>query len=237
MGKKKKAREQQEQQERRRSVFEPRTIGVIAGVKLALWMLQKTHVIVERHIEENNLTKAEPLRTTTDDEANGGSRVIKDDRDPEIGYMVARLNMTAFAMELLLKRIATIARKDGKGALHTHDLLDLWNDVPPRIRKELEASLQKRVVVKIRRPGQAKPATEAPPSIEKICAGNRKTFEWARYVCTQGNAGGANITMRVGNMNGVIPFLMNWILEKDGHEMVKLPADDAELRLEYRPTL
>ena len=102
MGREKRAKQQQEP---RRSRFEPKTIGVITGVKLALWMLQKSHGIVEHHIEVNNLTKAKPLAPATDNESTGSRRLIVDDRDPEIGYMVTRLTITAFSMELLLKRI------------------------------------------------------------------------------------------------------------------------------------
>ena len=216
---------------RQRSMFKPETVGVACGIRLALWTLQKSTGIMEEHRRQNNVAKPEAYSGPVVGGRRGASySSIADPADPFLGHLVTSLSMAAFAMEILLKRIATITRRDGK-ALHEHNLLALWRDLPPEIQEELEIGLQRNVSVKVWKKGETRPRTKAPTPLEKVCAANAETFERVRYITAEDHDFIGRTLL--DDMNCVIPYLVNWLLEKDGRPAMKFPADDAELKLRY----
>ena len=108
----------------KRSHFNPTIAGCIEGLRLAAWTIEKTLGMVELYREKNGVKPAEP------DPSKDGALKLTDPRDPISGYVCARLIMRSLGIELALKQIALLSRGDGTGALNTHDLLELWEDLP-----------------------------------------------------------------------------------------------------------
>ncbi len=222
----------------KRAKFRPETIGYIEGLSLAAWVTEKTPGMMDVYRKHNNI--AEPAVTKanlrSEENADRTFRKSVDPREPALGYVGARVVMRALALELALKQIATLTHSGNKGALCTHDLSELWLDIPLRTREELERQLQVKVsVVNIRNEDGSVIATQQPPSIETICRQNRNVFVHARYICEEDpQAKGEVITDT--DIRGVLRFLSYWIMQKMGHQMPHQPADDATLDAKYIPS-
>ena len=144
--------------------------------------------------------------------------------------------MRALALELALKQIATLAHGGAKGALCTHDLSQLWSDIPLKTREELESRLQKEgTVVRVPKDGSGATTRERPPSIERICHQNQNVFVHARYICEEEPKGKGEL-IDDGDIRGVLRFLSSWIMEKMGNPIRWQPADDATLEARYVPS-
>ena len=171
-----------------RAKFRPETIGYIEGLRLAAWMTEKSPGMTEVYRNKNGI--AGPVKVAGppvawNDKKRPVSKIV-DPRDPTVGYWGGRVVMRALALELALKQIATLAHGGAKGALCTHDLSQLWSDIPLKTREELETRLQKQVtVVGVAKDGSGTTTRERPPSIEKICNQNQNVFVHARYICEE----------------------------------------------------
>ena len=213
---------------KRRSHFNPTIVGCIEGLRLAAWTIEKTPGMVELYREANGTQPPEP------DPSKDGMSKITDPTDPVSGYLCARLIMRSLGIELALKQIALLSRGDGRGALNTHDLLELWEDLPEETRGLLEKRFRSEVTVH-RGPRDNPQAfkTEQPPTIKEVCERNRHGFIEARYISE------ANprpfMTMTDDDLKGVLMFLTDWILGKMGYAAASMPADDATLQVRYEP--
>ena len=194
---------------RRRAKFQPETIGYIEGLRLAAWMTEKTYGMVKQYQIDNRISSpvpnSGPPRPCNDEEKT--FRMIVDKRDPALGYLGARIVMRALALELALKLIGTIVHGSRKGALCTHNLTELWLDIPSTTRKELETQLQAKVKVKTKaRCGVGQTTTRHPPTIESICSQNENVFVHARYICESKPQGEGEL-IQDEDISGVLRFL------------------------------
>ena len=233
-----KSREKKNRTEMARAKFRPETIGYIEGLRLAAWMADKSPGMMEMYRSENAI--AGPVRGAGPpvawNDKKRSFRKIVDPRDPTPGYWGGRVVMRALALELALKQIATLAHGGAKGALCTHDLSQLWSDIPLKTREELETRLQKKVtVVRVAKDGSGTTTRERPPSIEKICNENQNVFVHARYICEEKPRGEGEL-IEDGDIRGVLRFLSYWIMEKIGDPIRWQPADDASLDFRYVPS-
>ena len=233
-----KSREKKNRRPTGRARFRPETIGYIEGLRLAAWMADKSPGMMEIYRNKNGI--AGPAADAGPPVAwNDKKRLVRrivDPRDPTVGYWGGRVVMRALALELALKQIATLAHGGAKGALCTHDLSQLWCDIPPKTREELETRLQKEGnVVRVANDGSGTIVTKRPPSIEKICNQNQNVFLHARYICEEKPKGEGEL-IADDDINGVLRFLSYWIMEKMGYRMLWQPADDATLTARYVPS-
>ena len=223
-----------------RAKFRPETIGYIEGLRLAAWMADKSPGMMEMYRSENAIAGPVPVRDAGPpvawNDKKRSFREIVDPRDPTPGYWGGRVVMRALALELALKQIATLAHDGAKGALCTHDLSQLWSDIPLKTREELETRLQKKLtVVRVAKDGSGTTTRERPPSIEKICNENQNVFVHARYICEEKPRGEGEL-IEDGDIRGVLRFLSYWIMEKIGDPIRWQPADDASLDFRYVPS-
>ena len=204
----------------RRAEFRPETIGYIEGLRLAAWTTEKTYGMVNQYQGDNGISSpvpdSGPPRPWNDEQKT--TRKIVDPRDPTLGYVGARIVMRALALELALKQIATIVHGSGKGALCTHNLTELWMDIPSTTRKELETELQAKVTViaKAAKGSDGRTTTRHPPTIESICSQNENVFVHARYICESKPQGEGEL-LQDKDIRGVLHFLSYWILKKIGY--------------------
>ena len=232
------SREKKNRQATARAKFRPETIGYIEGLRLAAWMIDKSPGMMEMYRSENEI--AGPVRDAGPPVAWNNkkmlARKIVDPRDPTVGYWGGRVVMRALALELALKQIATLAHGGAKGAVCTHDLSQLWRDIPPKTREELETRLQKEgAIVRVANDGSGTITRARPPSIETICNQNQNVFLHARYICEEEPKGEGEL-IKDDDINGVLRFLSYWIMEKMGYRMLWQPADDAALKARYVPS-
>ena len=232
-----KAREKKNRKTTRRAKFRRETIGYIEGLRLAAWVTEKTPGMMDIYRNKNNI--AEPVLDTKPPWAKNADetfRRIVDPREPCSGYLGARVVMRALALELALKQIATLAHGENKGALCTHDLSELWLDIPPKTREELQTRLQEEVnVVNIPKDDSRAATTKRPPSIEEVCEQNRNVFVHIRYICEENQEAEGEVITDT-DIRGVLRFLSYWIMEKIGYRMPCQPADDATLEARYVPS-
>ena len=161
-----------------------------------------------------------------------GVSKITDPRDPISGYLCARLIMRSPGIELALKQIALLSHGDGRGALHTHDLVELWEDLPEETRGLLENRFRSEVKVHlVPRDDPQAFKTEEPPTIKEVCERNRHGFIDARYI----SEARPRPFMTDDDLKGVLMFLTDWILGKMGYAAASMPADDATLQARYEP--
>ena len=212
----------------KRSHFNPTIVGCIEGLRLAAWTIEKTPGMAELYRERNGVKPAEP------DPSKDGALKITDPRDPISGYVCARLIMRSLGIELALKQIALLSRGDGSGALNTHDLLKLWEDLPEETRDLLEKRFRSevKVVYRVPRDNQRAFETKEPPTIKEVCEKNRHGFIDARYIS---EARPRPLTTSDEDLKGVLMFLTAWILGKMGYAPASMPADDATLQARYEP--
>ena len=217
---------------RKRSHFNPTIAGCIEGLRLAAWTIEKTPGMIEGYREANAIQPPEP------DAAKDGVSKITDPRDPVSGYLCARLIMRSLGIELALKQIALLSHDDRRGALNTHDLLELWEDLPEETRGLLEKRFQSDVVVhRVPRENPQAFKTEAPPTIKEVCERNRHGFIDARYISeVRPSETGRRPFLTDEDLKGVLMFLTDWILGKMGYAAASMPADDATLEARYKPT-
>ena len=223
---------------KQRAAFRPETIGYIEGLGLAAWTTEKTYGMVDQYQRDNEISRpvpdSGPPTPWNDDEKT--TRKIVDPRDPTLGYVGARIVIRALALELALKRIATIVHASGKGALCTHNLTELWMDIPSTTRKEIEAQLQAEVTVRTKaRDGDGRTTTHRPPTIESICSENENVFVHARYICELEPQSEGEL-IQDEDIRGVLRFLSYWILKKMGYGIPRRPADDATVQMRYVPS-
>ena len=219
---------------KRRSHFNPTIAGCIEGLRLAAWTIEKTLGMVELYREANGIQPPEPVP------AKGGASKITDPRDPVSGYMCARLIMRSLGVELALKQIALLSHGDGRGALNTHDLLELWEDLPEHTRGLLEKRFRREVkVYLVPRNDPRAFKTEEPPTIKEVCEWNRHGFIDARYITeARPRPFMTDDDLKVitdDDLKGVLMFLTDWILGKMGYAAASMPADDATLQVRYEP--
>ena len=212
----------------KRSHFNLTIVGCIEGLRLAAWTIEKTPGMAELYRERNGVKPAEP------DPSKDGALKITDPRDPISGYVCARLIMRSLGIELALKQIALLSRGDGSGALNTHDLLKLWEDLPEETRDLLEKRFRSevKVVYRVPRDNQRAFETKEPPTIKEVCEKNRHGFIDARYIS---EARPRPLTTSDEGLKGVLMFLTAWILGKMGYAPASMPADDATLQARYEP--
>ena len=211
-----------------RSHFYPTIVGCIEGLRLAAWTIEKTQWMAEVYRERNGVKPAEP------DPSKDGALKITDPRDPMPGYVCARLIMRSLGIELALKQIALLSRGDGSGALNTHDLLKLWEDLPEETRDLLEKRFRSevKVVYRVPRDNQRAFETKEPPTIKEVCEKNRHGFIDARYIS---EARPRPLTTSDEGLKEVLMFLTDWILGKMGYAPASMPAADATLQARYEP--
>ena len=182
--------------------------------------------MVELYREANRIQPPEP------DTAKDGVSKITDPRDPVSGYLCARLIMRSLGIELALKQIALLSHGDGRGALNTHDLLELWEDLPEETRGLLEKRFRSEVKVhRVPRDDPRALKTGEPPTIKDVCEWNRHGFIDARYI----SEARPRPFMTDDDLKGVLMFLTDWILGKMGYAAASMPADDATLQARYEP--
>ena len=211
---------------KRRSHFNPTIAGFIEGLRLAAWTIEKTPGMVELYREANGIQPPEPGA------AKDGMSKITDPRDPVSGYLCARLIMRSLGIELALKQIALLSHGDGRGALNTHDLLELWEDLPEETRGLLERRFRREVKVhRVPRDNPRASKTEEPPTIKEVCEWNRHEFIDTRYI-TEARP---RPSMTDDDLKGVHMFLTDWIFGKMGYAAASMPADDATLKARYEP--
>ena len=211
---------------KRRSHFNPTIVGCIEGLRLAAWTIEKTPGMIELYREGNGVQPPEP------DPSKDGALKITDPRDPISGYLCARLIMRSLGIELALKQIALLSRDDGRGALCTHDLLELWEDLPEETRNLLEQRFRSEEKVhRIRWDNPRAFETEEPPTIKEVCGKNRHGFIDARYI----SEARPRPFMTDEDLKGILMFLTDWILGKMGYAPACMPAEDASLQARYEP--
>ena len=219
----------------RRAEFRPDTIRYIEGLRLAAWTIEKTYGMVELYQSENGISSPVPVSGPPKPRNDKMTFRKCDKRDPTFGYLGARIVIRALAFELALKQIATIVHGNGKSALCTHNLIELWLDIPLTTRKELETQLQAIVKVKMKVRGVDRRTTiSRPPTIESICFRNENVFVQARYICESKPQGEGIIQDE--DIRGVLGFLSYWILKKMGHGIQWQPVDDASVEMRYIPS-
>ena len=141
--------------------------------------------------------------------------------------------MRSLGIELALNQIALLSHGDGRGALHTHDLLELWEDLPEETRGLLENRFRSEVkVYRVPRDNPRAFKTEEPPTIKEVCERNRHGFIDARYIS---EARPRQSFMTDDDLKGILMFLTDWILGKMGYAAASMPADDATLQARYEP--
>lgn len=209
---------------KKRRRFNPANVGVIVGLRLAAWTVEKTPVMVETYRERNGIQPPAPTK-------DGRSKI--DPRDPVSGYACARIIMNSLGMELALKQIAQLSHGDGRGPLDSHDLLHLWDDLPEETRGLLEERFRKEVgVYSVPRDGSGALKPEELPTIREVCECNRHAFIKARYVAeAQGKEG----SVADDGLKAALMILTDLILGKMGHAPASMPADDATLHVRYEP--
>ena len=218
-----------------RSHFNPTILGCIAGLRLAAWTIEKTPGMVELYRERNGIQP--PEQHPSKDEVSK----ITDPRDPISGYLCARLIMRSLGTELALKQIALLSHSDDRGALHTHDLLELWEDLPEETRGLLENRFRREVKVHlVPRDNPRVFKTDEPQTIKEVCERNRHGFIAARYISEArrrhpkaDDDPGPLVTD--DDLKGVLMFLTDWIFGKMGYAAASMPADDATLQARYEP--
>ena len=212
--------------QQKRSHFNPTIVGCIEGLRLAAWTIEKTQWMAEQYRERNGIKPPEP------DPSKDGALKITDPRDPISGYVCARLIMRSLGIELALKQIALLSSGDGSGALNTHDLLELWEDLPEETRDLLEKRFRSKVKVVYRVPRDNQRAFE-PPTIKEVCEKNRHGFIDARYISEVRPR--PLTTVSDEDLKWVLMSLTAWILGKMGYAPASMPADDATLQARYEP--
>ena len=211
---------------KKRSYFNPTIAGCIEGLRLAAWTIEKTPGMVELYREANGIQPPER------DPSKDGVSKITDPRDPVSGYLCARLIMRSLGIELALKQIALLSHGDGRGALHTHDLLELWEDLPEETRDLLENRFRREVKVhRVPRDNPRAFKTEEPPTIREVCVRNRHGFINARYIAEAL----PRPFMTDDDLKGVLMFLTDWLLGKMGYAAASMPVEDATLQARYEP--
>ena len=219
----------------KRSLFNPTIVGCIAGLRLAAWTIEKTPGMVQIYREINKIQppQLDSSKPPNLDISNDRMFKVVDYRDPDTGYVSARLTIRALAVELALKQIAQLSRDDGQGALNSHDLLKLWKDLPEKTRTLLEEGFQKNITVydiSLDNP-QVISAKKPSLTIEQICEESRNLFIDARYI-TEVRPRSWKI-MRDRDLKGILIFLTDWIHEKMGNAAASMPAEDAALQFKY----
>jgi len=110
---------------------------------------------------------------------------------------------------------------DGRGALNTHDLLELWEDLPEETRSLLETRFRSEVKVhRVPRDNPQAFKTEEPPTIKEICERNRHGFIDARYIAETR----PRRFITDEDLKGVLMFLTDWILGKMGYAAASIAA-------------
>lgn len=111
-----------------RAFFGRMTLGAIHGHFVSLWILRNARQVVGHHAKVNKIPSLMRDDIPKDDEGNQflsdgrTRRIVRDARDPALGYVTMMCSMAAYTVELCLKRIACMTREDER-ALKKHDLV------------------------------------------------------------------------------------------------------------------
>ena len=122
--------------------------------------------------------------------------------------------MSQWAEVRHLHLVEGVPKKEIARRLRLDDLSQLWLDIPPKTREELETRLQKEgTIVRVANDGSGIIIRERPPSIEKICNQDQNVFVHTRYICEEEPKGEGKL-IKDDHINGVLRFLSYWIMEK-----------------------
>ena len=218
-----------------RAFFGRMTLGTIHGCFASLWILQNARQVIGHYAKVNNIPSL--MRNDVPKDAEGNQslpdgrtgRIVRDARDPALGYVTLMCSMAAYTAELCLKRIACMTRED-KRALKKHNLATLYDDLPWKTRQRLEDEFASTTTVVRRDRKTGRITSSTPERIKEICARHADVFPVARYMTANDGDSHAE-TVEYQDLLGMAGFLVQWITTKEGFQQPNLPPPDKTLKI------